>query len=70
MKKINAASIVRDLRFDSALARDVYMEKQTATAQRRKQAEPWFVPYDSPDPAFPFGLVCGTAYNSSPMWEP
>lgn len=70
MKKINAASIVRDLRFDSALARDLYLEKQTALAERKHQAQPWAFPYDSPDPAFPFGVVCGTAYNTNPMWEP
>ena len=70
MKKINAASIVRDLRFDTAQARNEYMEKQIALAERKHQPAPWGFPYDSPDPAFPFGLVCGRAYYTNPMWKP
>ena len=70
MKRINAASIVRDLRFKTDEARKEYLVKQRALSGCKHQPEPWAVPYDSPDPDFPFGLLCGTAYNANPMWKP
>lgn len=70
MKKINAACIVRDLRFDTAKAREDYLAKQSALARQKHQWELWAQPYDADDPAFPFGLLCGTAYNANPMWIP
>lgn len=71
MKKINAACIVRDLRFKTAEERQEYLDKQRALAQRKHQWEPWAYPYNAEsDPDFPFGVLCGTAYNANPMWIP
>ena len=69
-KKINAACIVRDLKFLTDADRCSYLDKQTMDAKRKGQPAPWGLCYQTNDPAFSFGLLCGTTYNLNPMWFP